>query len=147
LLQGEGCGMIYLFYSFLSLLCSSLIFIVGNLEKFENNLNLNHDSFLDIVTELNKNSVLDTFKKMKFLTNTTVPKTPKDTVVFAFIEYGTPLIYTLHVEVDEEYVFSRFKDTSMLSEFTNFILEFMHKKCEFTQHRSASLRLHFFILP
>jgi hypothetical protein len=29
----------------------------------------------------------------------------------------------------------------MSSEFTNFILEFMYKKCEFTQHRSASLIL------
>jgi hypothetical protein len=34
--------------------------------------------------------------------------------------------------------------TLMLSEFTNFILEFMHKKCEFTQHRSPSLKDNFF---
>jgi hypothetical protein len=32
----------------------------------------------------------------------------------------------------------------MLSEFTNFILEFMHKKYEFTQHRSAFLKITYF---
>jgi hypothetical protein len=118
LLQGEGCG---------------------SLDRFEDSLNSNTDTFLEIVYELNKASVLDAFKKMKFLflTSPIVSKVnynmresiSKDSIYFSFPEFGST--YLLQIQVDSECVpnffFLSFVTTSERQKISFYLLDHNNK--------------------
>lgn len=97
--------------------------MIGNLERYENSLNSDSSTFSEHMSELNKLSVIDTFRKMKFLLSTLFPKgnlrlkrlshlslgaissskdTSAHTIAFAFQEFATTS-YTVQIEVDNEY--------------------------------------------